>query len=541
MKQRYRILRTIGKGGMGAVYEAEDLQLGNRLVAVKEMSEQNLSPQELARAADNFKQEAHLLAKLQHPNLPSIHDYFTESGRWYLVMNFIPGQTLSDYLAKKGGKLPLVEALRIGITLCTVLEYLHEQRPPIIFRDLKPSNIIRSPQGEIYLIDFGIARHFKPGQAQDTMAFGSAGYAAPEQYGRSQTTPRSDIYSLGAILYQLLSGWNPADSPFRFSPLASHRVRVPADLEALLLRMVEVDDQKRPASMLIVRQELQRILRESSQNSTTPIRLTGPSPASPASPTRPATARSTRSQAQAMRQPAAHLLHVPDVRRSARRVRSRFAGWRHRNAPHQPVRIMQGVQRARAVVLKPQTSFWNFTPRQIFATLVAALLCATITVWLDRTHFPTWYTLYVGIVPFRISIFLLLDMVTLSIALFCGAKWGPWSGLLSGGVGTLLGDYVVYSGQSFGWPWDLRVALAGLLVGLFLLRARPQRALFNSAILFAILLSTAFASYTDMWLQRQTSLVATTIFIIYSTISVISCLILLSLPFYSYKKSRKNP
>ena len=171
LKQRYRVLSSVGKGGMGAVYLAEDTQLGNRKVALKEMSQSGMSPQDVREFADNFKKEAHILAGLQHFHLPSIYDHFSESGRWYLVMSFIQGETLEDYIKKvPGQRLPLKEVLEVGIQLCTVLDYLHNQSPPIIFRDLKPSNIMRTPDGHLYLIDFGIARHFKPGQARDTAA-----------------------------------------------------------------------------------------------------------------------------------------------------------------------------------------------------------------------------------------------------------------------------------------------------------------------------------------------------------------------------------
>src|SRR5438876_12084422 len=115
-----------------------------------------------------------------HPNLPRIYDSFTEDNRWYLVMDFIDGQTLDDYLEQvNGGKLSIEEVLEIGIQLCSVLDYLHTRHPPIIFRDLKPTNIMHTVRGQLYLIDFGIARHFKPGQAKDTIALGSPGYAAP--------------------------------------------------------------------------------------------------------------------------------------------------------------------------------------------------------------------------------------------------------------------------------------------------------------------------------------------------------------------------
>jgi serine/threonine protein kinase len=266
LKQRYRILASVGKGGMGAVYRAEDTQLGNRKVAVKEMSQSNLSPQEIVEAAEAFKREAHMLAGLQHPNLPNIYDHFFEGERWYLVMSFIQGETLEDYLDKaNGGKLPVGEALQIGIQLCTVLNYLHTQQPPIIFRDLKPSNVMLTQDGHLYLIDFGIARHFKAGQTKDTAAYGSAGYSSPEQYGKAQTTLQSDIYSLGALLHQMLSGTDPSDSPFHFAPLQTRGQPALTELDTLLMSMLEMDAHKRPASMAAVKQSLEWLANQQQQ------------------------------------------------------------------------------------------------------------------------------------------------------------------------------------------------------------------------------------------------------------------------------------
>lgn len=261
LRERYRVLQTIGQGGMGAVYLAQDTQLGNRLVAVKEMSQSNLYDQQAQDARENFRREAHLLTELQHPNLPSIHDYFEESGRWYLVMSFIQGETLEDYLGHvPNQQLPLEEVLGIGLDLCNVLNYLHTHQPPIIFRDLKPSNIMRSADGHIYLIDFGIARHFKPGQAKDTATYGSMGYAPPEQYGRAQTTERSDIYSLGATLYEMLSGYDPSQSPFRLPPFPLLVPPPPDQFVRLIMQMLEMDESKRPASIKGVQQALQQIV-----------------------------------------------------------------------------------------------------------------------------------------------------------------------------------------------------------------------------------------------------------------------------------------
>ena len=260
LKQRYRIIQIAGQGGMGAVYKAEDIPFGNRLVAIKEMRQAGLDSQEIAVAAKQFEQEAILLAGLKYPNLPSIYDHFSEGGRWYLVMDFIEGETVEEHLKKApGGVLPVPRVLDIGIQLSKVLGYLHTRPTPIIFRDLKPSNILLTPDGNIYLIDFGIARLFKPGQSRDTAVFGTTGYSSPEQFGHAQTTPQSDIYSLGTTLHQMLSGNNPSSTPFRFAPLRLSGQPASATLESLISRMLDMDPQKRPASMAAVRQELEWI------------------------------------------------------------------------------------------------------------------------------------------------------------------------------------------------------------------------------------------------------------------------------------------
>lgn len=257
LKERYRLVREIGSGGYGVVYKAMDLQFGNRLVAVKEMSQEGLNPADLNPAIEAFKHEAFLLAGLTHPGLPSIYDYFGENKRWYLVMSFIEGETLEDYLNRvRGGRVSVDKVFQISMQLAAVLSYLHARKPSVIFRDLKPSNIMRTYEGQIYLIDFGIARHFKPGQLKDTMILGSPGYAAPEQYGRSQTSPQADIYSLGVTMHQMLSGMDPSQFAFQFP-----RLSVPEypQLSDLIACMLDVDPKKRPASVGNIKRELQRI------------------------------------------------------------------------------------------------------------------------------------------------------------------------------------------------------------------------------------------------------------------------------------------
>ncbi|HEY4032798.1 MAG TPA: serine/threonine-protein kinase [Ktedonobacteraceae bacterium] len=260
LKGRYRLIALIGKGGFGAVYKAEDTIFARRLVAVKEMIP---GPEQLpASIKDLLEQEALMLARLMHAQLPRIYDYFTEQKRYYLVMDYIEGLTLEQY-AKQApdSRLPLVQVLGYGIQLCNVLEYLHSRKPhPIIFRDLKPSNIIVGVDGILYLIDFGIARFFKVGQAHDTMSFVSPGYAAPEQYGQEQTTVRTDIYSLGATLHRLLSGINPARQPFSFGPFSNGTDLAMVEIEHLVRQMVSMEPSKRPAHVAAIRQELQHLL-----------------------------------------------------------------------------------------------------------------------------------------------------------------------------------------------------------------------------------------------------------------------------------------
>lgn len=260
LKQRYHVLTQIGRGGFAAVYKAEDRHFYHRLVAVKEMSQNGLSPKERAEAVDAFTHEVQLLASLQHPHLPRIYDHFTEQGRWYLVMDFLEGQTLEDYLLQQPDhRLSLAETFAIALQLCSVLDYLHSRQPPIIFRDLKPSNMLYTPSKHLYLIDFGIARHFKPGQPKDTIPFGSPGYAAPEQYGKAQTTPQSDIYSMGVLLHHVLSGEDPSETPFLLSPLRLAGPEALAELKTLIERMTQLNPRQRPTSIAEVQGQLQAL------------------------------------------------------------------------------------------------------------------------------------------------------------------------------------------------------------------------------------------------------------------------------------------
>jgi serine/threonine protein kinase len=288
--QRYFIVGQAGRGGMSAVYQAVDTQSENRHVAIKEMSQGHLNTNELADATARFQHEADLLGSLQHPNLPRIYNGFSEFGRSYLVMEYIDGKTLLQMLKDSGGRpLPVAQVLDYAIQLCDVLMYLHSHYPPIIFRDLKPTNVMVKADGHVVLIDFGIARFFKEGQAQDTVFLGSPGYAPPEQHGTSQTNPRSDLYSLGATLHCCLTGRDPfqATDRFAFPPVYQMNPLVPVELDQLIQRLVSLDEQQRPNSALEVRQALLKIKQRASDATTglDPVMASAPTQYNPSTPT----------------------------------------------------------------------------------------------------------------------------------------------------------------------------------------------------------------------------------------------------------------
>ena len=263
---RYRLLTQLGSGGYSAVYKALDTRSPKqRIVAIKQIRLKGLSTEEIIEATDTFHREVALLSRLDHPRLPRISDRFSDRDDWYVVMNYIEGQTLEVYLEQQeaaGKRLSPIAVLEMGLQLCAVLGYLHSQQPPVIYRDLKPGNIIRTHNGQLFLIDFGIARTFRAGQARDTMPLGSPGYAAPEQYGKTQTTPQADIYSLGALLHRMLSGRDPSEQPLHLAPLSPPAMVGGEDLAALIQRMLSLEASRRPQSMREVATELERIKRQ---------------------------------------------------------------------------------------------------------------------------------------------------------------------------------------------------------------------------------------------------------------------------------------
>ncbi|MFN8495174.1 MAG: serine/threonine-protein kinase [Caldilineaceae bacterium] len=228
LRKRYEIIELVGQGGMGAVYKANDRRLEGRICAVKEilpnLAENSTSEQELEQIAEQFRTEASILARLDHPNLPKVSDYFSNGTREYLVMDFVPGRDLLEILQearRQNEFLTETQVLAWATQLLDALEYLHDQAPPVLHRDIKPSNIKLTPRGDIKLVDFGLVKvlnHDETRTVTVVQGRGTVAYTPLEQYGGDTgfTDARSDIYSLGATLYHLLAGEPPVDAKERF-------------------------------------------------------------------------------------------------------------------------------------------------------------------------------------------------------------------------------------------------------------------------------------------------------------------------------------
>jgi serine/threonine protein kinase len=261
---RYEIVRRIGGGGMGAVYLAKDRNLGDQPRAVKEMIQSNIDESQHEKAINDFRRESMLLSSLEHQSIPTIYDYFYDdaAGRFYLVMKYISG---GDFLARlrsaPGGRLDEKTVTDWACQVADVLSYLHKQNPPIIYRDLKPANLmIDGNSGRVMLIDFGIARWVQK-EEKGVTAVGTMGYAPPELFS-GKVEPRSDIYSLGATMFHLLTGSDPQDNPlliFDFTKNPRPRQITPSlsnEMEAILMRAVEYKPENRFRSAAELRDTL---------------------------------------------------------------------------------------------------------------------------------------------------------------------------------------------------------------------------------------------------------------------------------------------
>ena len=245
LQGRYQIEGTMGIGGMSVVYRGRDLRFKDvvRACAIKEMYQSAADSNTRLFNLKNFEREAGLLATIQHPAIPKVYDFFEENGRVYLIMELVPGKDLETVLDEARGPLPEERVVRWAIQICDVLSYLHSREPdPIIFRDLKPSNAIVTPEERIVLIDFGIARTLERSDRKGTM-IGTEGYSPPEQY-RGAAEPRGDLYALGATMHHLLTHSDPRlQTPFTFPerPIKHFNPAVSPEIEAVINRALEYD------------------------------------------------------------------------------------------------------------------------------------------------------------------------------------------------------------------------------------------------------------------------------------------------------------
>jgi serine/threonine protein kinase len=266
---RYRIRQEIGRGGFSTVYLARDLAR-RRLVAIKRISLRALTPRQMMDATETWNREIKMLSSLKSiVGVPQLYENFADAENWYLAMQYIQGQTLEEYLQQApDGYLSETRVVKIGIKLAEILRALHshsrqttpslDTKPvPIIFRDVKPSNIMITAGGKLYLIDFGIARFFRAGQKKDTTPLGSPGYAPPEQYGSAQTDGRADIYGLGVTLQTLLTGRDPLE--LAQGEQSRNPNQPSAQLRQLLDEMLAPEASQRPPTMRQVELRLLRL------------------------------------------------------------------------------------------------------------------------------------------------------------------------------------------------------------------------------------------------------------------------------------------
>lgn len=295
---RYLIVRKLAQGGQSAVYLAMDTASGERC-AIKEMSASQLTPEEREKATNDILRESSILRGLKHPGLCRVIDMFIdEGGKPYLVMEYVEGHNLEDELIETGRPLDWPRVAQWGIMLADVLAYLHGQNPPVIYRDLKPANVMLLPSGAIKLIDFGIARELQPHRRQDTARLGTDGYAPMEQYS-ARSEPRSDLYALGASLYHLLTGRVPEAAPLRaagqpLTPIRAFNPNVPDELERVIQQAMNRLPEDRFPNAQTMRQALEWAAQTGAQRSgmvravqprtTYPIsgRLNGGVPSGPA-------------------------------------------------------------------------------------------------------------------------------------------------------------------------------------------------------------------------------------------------------------------
>jgi len=262
IKDRYRIIKPLGKGAMGQVYHARDMS-NYKTVVIKEFDLCETSCLKEDDAKDLFLKEVEFLKKFNHPGLPEFYEYFSLDSAQYIVMEFIDGKTLEEIIDSSKKPVNEEKAVKWTIELADILDYLHNSfNKPLVYRDLKPANIIITYANKARLIDFGISRYYDPDKNTDTLRLGSPGYAAPEQYkGGGQTGPQADIFSLGVILFQLLTCYDPSERPFKFPPLKELNPRVSDELAKIVEKAINLKPLNRYISAKDFKDTLEKYVR----------------------------------------------------------------------------------------------------------------------------------------------------------------------------------------------------------------------------------------------------------------------------------------
>ncbi len=270
LRGRYKVITYIGQGGMGSIYQAADLRLEGRLCAIKEVqNDPAQTPETQQQARDQFYREASVLARLDHPNLPKVSDFFSVADRDYLVMDYVPGRDLREIMneARQNGRfVPEADVLNWAMQLADALEYLHRQESAIVHRDIKPSNLKVTPSGLLKLVDFGLVKLLAPDERTVTIiqGVGTAYYTPLEQYGgdTGHTDARTDIYSFGATLYHLLTNEPPAEAKQRFlraealKPIRAINPAVSVNTEQAILWAIALHPDDRPPDVATFRAAL---------------------------------------------------------------------------------------------------------------------------------------------------------------------------------------------------------------------------------------------------------------------------------------------
>ena len=238
---KYEVLKLIGRGGFYTTYLVRNIHV-NKVWAMKVCDKKNRHYSPVMR--ENILTEPYMMQKLNHPAIPKVVDIIEDEDSIFIVRDYIEGETL-ETIARMYGAQPAGKVIEWGKQMCSALGYLHSQNPPLIYRDMKPANVILKPDGTINFIDFGIMRAYKPNQSSDTCCLGTKGYAAPEQFGGSQTDARTDIFGLGMTMFRLVTGINPTEPPYEIKPICLVNPNLPKGLEYIISKCTQPNPAER--------------------------------------------------------------------------------------------------------------------------------------------------------------------------------------------------------------------------------------------------------------------------------------------------------